>query len=100
VNPSIGFALNHPEQASLHDLARIRFQVDQDKQEPIFRCRQGAVLVHGEPAGRPRFPIYPPRRHPGVECRFEGRNQLLKLVKRHAREIQKLRRARLQLGKP
>jgi len=100
VNPSIGFALNHPEQAPLHDLERIRFQVDQDKQEPIFRCREGAVLVHGKPASRPRLPIHPPRRHPGLEGSFEGRDQVLKLVKRHAREIQKLHRARLQLGKP
>ena len=41
VNPLIRFALNHPEQAPLHDLERIRFQVDQDEQEPIFWCREG-----------------------------------------------------------
>jgi len=72
VNPSIGFALDHPEHASLHDLEGRRFQGDQDKQEPIFRCRQGAVLVHGKPARGPRLPIHPPRRHPGVERRLEG----------------------------
>jgi hypothetical protein len=96
----MGFALHHPEQASLHELERRRFQGDQDKQEPIVRCRQGAGLVHSKPASRPRLLIHPPRRHPGLECRFEGRDQVLKLVKRHAREIQKLHRARLQLGKP
>ena len=94
----MGFALHHPEQAPLHDLERIRFQVDQDKQEPIFRGRQGAVLVHGKAAHGPRLPIHAPRRHSGVERRLEGRDQLLKLVKRQAREIQELSRAGLQLG--
>src|SRR5262245_17546489 len=40
VNPAIGCALHHPEQAPLHDLERRGFQVDQDKQEPSFRCRE------------------------------------------------------------
>src|SRR3989442_3294969 len=35
-----------------------------------------------------------------LERGLEGRDQLLKLVKRHAREIQELRRAGLQLGEP
>jgi len=38
--------------------------------------------------------------HLGVERRLEGRDQLLKLVERQAREIQELHRAGLQLGKP
>jgi hypothetical protein len=96
----MGCALHHPEQAPLHDLARRRFQVNQDKQEPIFRCRQGTVLVDGKPARGPRLPIHPPRRHPGVERRLEGRDQLLKLVERQAREIQELYRAGLQRGEP
>src|SRR6266851_5768308 len=100
VNPSIGFALHHPEQAPLHALERIRFQVDQNKQEPVFRRWQGAVLVHGKPTRGSRLPIHPPRRHPGLECRFEGRDQLLKLVEGQAREIQELSRAGLQLGEP
>jgi hypothetical protein len=100
VNPSIGFALHHPEQAPLHDLERLRFQGDQDKQEPIFRCRQGAVLVDGKPARGPRLPIHAPRRHPGVERRLEGWDQLLKLVERQAREIQERYRAGLQRGEP
>jgi len=83
-----------------HRLVCRRFQVDQDKQEPIFRCRQGTILVYGKPARGPRLPIHPPRRHPGVERHLEGRDQLLKLVERQAREIQELYRARLQLGEP
>jgi hypothetical protein len=35
-----------------------------------------------------------------MERDLEGRDQLLKLVKRQAREIQKLHRAGLQRGKP
>jgi hypothetical protein len=35
-----------------------------------------------------------------LERGLEGRDQLLKLVKRHAREIQELHRTGLQLGKP
>src|SRR5262245_40448282 len=35
-----------------------------------------------------------------LERRLEGRDQLLKLVKRHAREIQELHRTGLQLGEP
>jgi hypothetical protein len=35
-----------------------------------------------------------------LESGLEGRDQLLKLVKRHAREIQKLHRTGLQLDEP
>src|SRR5438874_1323599 len=46
------------------------------------------------------FPIHPPRRHIVLERGLEGRDHLLKLVKRHAREIQELHRAGLQRGEP
>jgi hypothetical protein len=39
VNPLIGFALAHAEQASLDDLERVGFQVDQQEEQPIFRRR-------------------------------------------------------------
>jgi hypothetical protein len=45
VHPLVGFALAHAEQASLHDLERIGLQVDQNEEQPIFRRRQGAVLI-------------------------------------------------------
>jgi hypothetical protein len=35
-----------------------------------------------------------------LECCLEGRDELLKLVARQAGEIQKLRGARLHIGKP
>src|SRR3989442_14030458 len=100
MNPLIGFALDHPEQAPMHDLERIRFQVDQDEQEAIFRRWQEAVLVHAKLASGPRLPIHPPRRHTGVERGLEGRDQLLKLVEGHAGEIQERHRAGLQVSEP
>jgi hypothetical protein len=39
VHPLMRFALAHAKQASLHDLERIRFQVDEDEEQPIFRCQ-------------------------------------------------------------
>jgi hypothetical protein len=100
MNPLIRFALDHPEQAPLYHLKRIRFEVGEDEEQPIFRRRQGAVLVHGKPASGPRLPIHPPRRHPGLERSLEGRDQLLKLVERQAGEIQELHRAGLQVNEP
>ena len=93
MNPLIGFALDHPEQAPMHDLERIRFQVDQDEQEAIFRRRQRAVLVYAKLASGPRLPIHPPRRHTGLKRGLEGRDQLLKLVQSQAGEIEELHRA-------
>src|SRR5712691_3211836 len=94
------FALDHAEYAPVHHLEGRGLQGDQEKQEPIFRCRQGTVLVDSKPARGPRLPIHAPCRHLGVERRLDGRDQLLKLVERQAREIQELHRAGLQLGKP
>ena len=98
VNPLIGFALAHAEQASLHHLERIRFEVDQNEKQAIFRGREGAVFVHGKLAGRPGFPIEAPRRHMGLERRLEGRDQVLKLVERQTRQIQELGGAGLRIG--
>ncbi len=84
----------------MHHLECVGFEVDQDEQEPVFWCREGAVFVDGKPARGPRFPIHPPCRHPGVERGLEGRDELLKLVERQAGEIQELQRAGLQVGEP
>jgi hypothetical protein len=100
MNPLIRFALPHAEQASLDDLERIRFQVGQNKQQPVFGCPQGAVLIDGKSACDARFPIEAPHRHPGLERCLKGRDQLLKLVESQAGEIQELCGARLQIGEP
>jgi hypothetical protein len=95
MDPLIGFALDHPEQAPVHHLEGIGFEVGENKQEPIFRRREGAVFVHGKPARGPRLSIHAPRRHPGMERGLERRDELLKLVERQAGEIQELQRAGL-----
>ena len=45
VNPLIGFALAHAEQAPLDHLEGVGLQVGENEEQPIFRRRQGAVLV-------------------------------------------------------
>jgi len=62
--------------------------------------RERAVVVHGKPTSGPGFPVHPPRRHLALERGLEGRDQMLKLVERHARDIQKRQRTGLQLGEP
>ena len=84
----------------MHHLERIGLEVGEYEEQPIFWCRQGAVFVDGKLTSSPGFPIHAPRRHPSVERRLEGRDQLLKLVEPQAREIQELHRAGLQVGEP
>ena len=100
MDPLIGFALAHPEQAPLHHLEAVCLQVGEQEEQPVFRRREGAVFVDGKLAGGPRFPIEAPRRHPGLERWLEGRDEELKLVERHARHIQKLRGAGRHISEP
>src|SRR5436190_439913 len=67
-------------------------------EQPIFRRRQGAVLVHGKLAGGPGLPIEAPRGHMRVKRGLKGRNQLLKLVEGQAGQIQELRGTGLHIG--
>src|SRR5215813_13924073 len=80
INLLIGFALTHAEQASLHHLERVSLYIGQNKQKPVLRGWQGAVLIHAKLAGGPgvshRGATLPyargtlPRRvEPGVETR-------------------------------
>jgi hypothetical protein len=93
VNPLIGLTLPHAEQASLHYLEGRGLEVSEQEEQPIFRRRQGAVLVDGKLAGRPGLPIEAPRRHMRLERRLKGWDEGLKLVEGQAREIQELRGA-------
>ena len=61
---------------------------------------EGAVFVDGKPTSSPGFPLHPPRRHMALERSLEGRDQLLKRVKRQARDIQERHWTGLQLGAP
>jgi hypothetical protein len=100
VNPLIRFALAYAKQASLHHLEGIRFQVDQNEEQPIFGCRQRTVLIDDKLAGGPGFAIEAPCRHMGSEGGLEGWHQLLKLVERQAGEIQEFCRAGLHISEP
>jgi Tn3 transposase DDE domain len=100
VNPLVGFALAHAKQAPLDHLEAVCFEVGEQEEQSIFRRRERTVFVDREPAGGPRFPIEAPCREMGVVRGLEGRDQLLKLCKGQARQIQKLRRARLHIGEP
>jgi hypothetical protein len=100
MNPLMGFALAHAEQASLHDLERRGFEGGEDEEPASFRRRGRTVLGHREPAGGPRFPIEAPRGERRADRRLEGRDQLRKLVARHTGQIQELRGAGLHIGEP
>jgi hypothetical protein len=94
----MGFALAHPKQAPLHHLEGVGLQGGEQEKQAIFRRRQGAVLVDGKLAGGLEFPIEASHRHMHVERRLKRRDQLLKLVERHAGQIQGFRGAGLHIG--
>jgi hypothetical protein len=88
VHPLMGFALAHAEQAPLDHLEGIGLQGDENKPQPGFGRWQGAVLRDGKPAGGPGCAIEAPRGHRGLERHLERRDELLKLLARHAGHIQ------------
>jgi hypothetical protein len=100
VNPLIGFTLAHTKQPPLHHLERIGFEVDEDKEQPIFRRRQGAVLIDSKLAGGPRFPIETLHGHVRVQRGLEGRDQRLKFLQGQTGPIQELCGAELHIGEP
>jgi hypothetical protein len=57
-------------------------------------------LVHGTPAGGPRFSIETPCGHRRLERHLEGWDEGLKLVNGHAGDIQKRCGAGLQVSEP
>ena len=98
MNPLIGFALAHAEQATLDHLQRVGLEVDQNEEQSIFRGRERTVLVDRELAGDARLPIEAPRGEMRLERRLKGRDEALKLVERQAGEIEELCRAGLHIG--
>src|SRR5215468_5471304 len=98
MEPLIGFTLAHAEQASVHHLERISFQVSEDEEQAIFWRGERTVLVDREPAGAPRFPIEAPRGKMRLERGLKGLDELLKLCQGQAGEIQELCGARLHIG--
>jgi len=61
-------------------LEGVGLQGGEQEEPPVFRRRQGAVLIDGKLAGRPGLPIEAPRGHMRVACGLEGRDQGLKLL--------------------
>ncbi len=100
MNPLMGFALAHPEQPPLYHLEGVRLQVDQDKQQPIRRGWQRTVLVGRIPPGGACLPIEAPVGHMSLEPGLKGRDQLPKLIDGETGQIQDLRGAGLEIGKP
>jgi hypothetical protein len=44
MNPLIGFALDHAEEASMDHLERIRFEIDKNKEQPTSGVGSGQVV--------------------------------------------------------
>src|SRR3977135_1740998 len=96
----MGFALAHTEQAPLDHLEAVGLEIGQEEEQAIFGCRQGGVLEDAKLASGAGFPIEAPQGHMRLKCCLKGWDQVLKLVERQAREIQKLCGAGLHVGKP
>src|SRR5262245_16248433 len=100
MDPLMGFALAPAEQAPLHHWEAVGLQGSEQEEQPVFGRWVGAVLVHAQSACGPGCAIKAPLSHMRLEGGLEGRDQLVKLVKGQAREIQELWRSRLPIGKP
>jgi hypothetical protein len=87
-HPLMRVALAHAAQMALHDLERRGCEGDQKKAQPIVRGRERTVLRDRAPAGDPRLPIEAPRSEMRLERRLTERDDLLKLIGRHAGHIQ------------
>jgi hypothetical protein len=74
MNPLMGLTLAHPKQSPVHDLEGVRFQVDQDKQQPICWRRQRTVLIGRVPAGGARLAIEAPGGHMSLEGGLKRRH--------------------------
>src|SRR5262249_22189150 len=74
------------------------FEGDEEEEQPLFRRREGAVLGHRQPAGRPWCPSEAPRRQWRVARRREGQEQRWKLREGHAGHIQERRGAARHVG--
>ncbi len=93
--PRMGCALAPAAYAPVPHLEGGGLEGDQDAQEPVCRCREGAACVDGKPARRARLPSHAPGRHPGGERGLARRDELRQRGERHAGAIQERQRAGL-----
>ena len=90
MNPLGRFGLAHAEQASMEQMNGMLLEVDQNKQETIFRCREQAV-GRGRRASRLAAPsMQRPYGHVVQERGLTGRHQGRKLGHGQARQISSL----------
>jgi len=87
MNPWRGLGLAHPEQAPMEQWRRMLLEVDQHKQQSIFRSRQGTVLLGRVTSRLPAPSMARPYGHVPQERRLKGGYQRRKLVHGQARQI-------------
>ena len=87
MNPLCRLGLAHAEQAPMQQLRGILLEVDQDKQQAIFRCWQWTVFIRGIAARLPRPSMEGPLSHVVQECCLKRGDQRCKLVDGQARQI-------------
>ena len=100
VNPLVSLALAHPEQPPLGHLEGVGLQVDQDKQQPILRRRQGTVHRGRVPTGGARSSIEAPMGYMDLERSVKRRHQLPKLIHGETGPIEHLCGASLEIDEP
>ena len=87
MHPVVRLRLAHPEQTPMERLQGMLLEVDQNEQQTICRCRQGAVLIGRVSARLPAPAMKGPCGHVLQERRLKGGNQRCKLVHGQARQI-------------
>ena len=87
MNPVICLRLAHPEQAPMEHLNGMLLEGDQNEQQTICCCRQGAVLRGRISSRLPAPSMKGPFGHVWQERRLKGGNQRLKLVHSQAGQI-------------
>jgi hypothetical protein len=85
MNPLRRLGLAHAEQAPMQQLRGVLLEVDQDKQQAVFRCWQRTVLIGGIAARLPLPSMQGPVSHVVQECYLERGYQRCKLIDGQAR---------------
>jgi len=87
MNPLRCLGLAHAEQAPMEHLNGMLLEGDQHEQQPIFRCRQGTVLIGRVASRLPTPSMQGPFGHGAQKRRLKGEYQRRKLVHGQARQI-------------
>jgi len=90
MNPLIGFALGHPEQAAMSHLQRVGLEIAQDKEQSILGGGQGTIRIGGIHAPGAPFAIQTPQAHMLLKGLFKRLDQVPKLAKGQTGQIQQV----------